>query len=59
MTDFAFRQWSLPVHLRAVDWMFASHFSQIQSGRIKDLLLGYDLQVFLRHLVTVPSSLQL
>jgi hypothetical protein len=38
-------------------WMFATHYSQIVSSRVREILVGFDLRKCLRHLSTTPSSL--
>src|SRR5665213_1878302 len=55
--DLAFAHWNMPALPRAADWMFASYFGQIGSSRIKDILVGFSLRIYLRHLATTSSSL--
>ena len=53
----AFSHWNMAAVPRATDWMFVSHFSQIAANRIKEMLVGFSLRIYLRHLATTASSL--
>jgi hypothetical protein len=57
MAAFAFAHWNKPNAAHSASYVFASHFSQIASARVKDMLVGFDLRKYLSHLATTPSSL--
>jgi hypothetical protein len=55
MAALAFRKWGIPA-IRRADWMFASEFSQIALSHIPEILVGFNLRIYLRHLVQSESS---
>jgi hypothetical protein len=51
----AFGHWNMAAAPRSSDWMFTSHFGQVASSRIKEILVGFSLRIYLRHLATTSS----
>jgi|GEM_PF-5881418 len=55
MAALAYARWGLP-DTRKPDWMFVSEFSQIALSHVPEILVGFDLRIYLRHLIKSESS---
>lgn len=55
MAALAYEKWGLPA-TRKSDWMFASEFSQVALSHVPEMLVGFDLRIYLRHLIKSEPS---
>jgi hypothetical protein len=56
MRNYAYSRWKMPGTSTPQHWMFATEFTQIAFSRTPEVLLGFDLRIYLRHLVKTESS---
>jgi hypothetical protein len=56
MKSYAYARWGMKTKANTPDWMFATEFSQIASGRVPEILVGFDLRIYLHHLTKTESS---
>ena len=56
MSNYAYSRWKIPGTSRPQHWMFATEFTQVALSRTPEVLLGFDLRIFLRHLAKIESS---
>lgn len=56
MRNYAYSRWKIPGASTPQNWMFATEFTQIALSRTPEILLGFNLRIYLRHLVKTESS---
>jgi hypothetical protein len=56
MRAYAYLRLSIPSTPRHQHWMFSTEFTQVALSRTPEVLVGFDLRIYLRHLVKTDAS---
>jgi hypothetical protein len=56
MRAYAYLKWNIPSTPKHQQWMFPTEFTQLALSRTPEILVGFDLRIYLRHLAKTASS---
>lgn len=56
MRAYSYSKWSIPSVPKHQHWMFSTEFTQVALSRTPEILVGFDLRIYLRHLVKTGAS---